>query len=73
MAHMVPPLCTLNTHHLIVGMYMGVSQNRGYHFGGPYNKDSIWGSIFGSPIKGNYVYLGCFKPIHNILEFAMIS
>ena len=33
--------------------YLGVSQNLGYHFGGPYNKDdSIWGSLLGSPYFG---------------------
>ena len=32
---------------------MGVSQNYGYHFGGPYNEDySILGSISGSPYLG---------------------
>ena len=32
---------------------MGGSQNYGYHFGGPYNKDcSILGSILGSPHFG---------------------
>ena len=32
---------------------MGVSQNWGYHFGGPCNKDySILGSILGSPYFG---------------------
>ena len=35
--------------------HMGVSQNLGYHFGGPNNQDySIWGSILGPPILGNY-------------------
>ena len=34
---------------------MGVSQNYGYLFGGPHNKDcSILGSILGSLILGNY-------------------
>ena len=33
---------------------MGVSQNKGYHSGGPYDKDdSIVGSIWGSPNLGN--------------------
>ena len=33
---------------------MGVSENRGTLFWGPYSKDpTIWGSIFGSPIFGN--------------------
>ena len=35
--------------------YMGVSQNQGYHFGGPNNKDyNILGSILGSLYLGNY-------------------
>ena len=34
---------------------MGVSQNHGYLFGGPHNKDySILGSILGPLILGNY-------------------
>ena len=33
---------------------MGVSENRGTLFGGPYNKDpTIYGTILGSPIFGN--------------------
>ena len=33
---------------------MGVSENRGTLFGGPYNKDpTMWGTILGSPIFGN--------------------
>ena len=36
-------------------MEMEVSQNEGYLFGGPHNKDhSIFGSILGPPILGNY-------------------
>ena len=36
---------------------MGVSQNWGYLFGGPYNKDySILGSILGSPYFGKLPY-----------------
>ena len=36
---------------------MRVSQNRGYHFGGPNNKDySILGSILGSPYFGKLIY-----------------
>ena len=36
---------------------MGVSQNKGYHFGAPYNKDSsILGSILGSPHLGKLPY-----------------
>ena len=34
---------------------MGVSENRGTPFGGPYTKDpTIGGTILGSPIFGNY-------------------
>ena len=37
--------------------YMGVSQNQGYHFRGPNNKDySILGSILGSPYFGKLPY-----------------
>ena len=37
--------------------HMGVSQNYGYPFGGPYNKDySILGSILGSPYLGKLPY-----------------
>ena len=33
---------------------MGVSENGGTLFGGPYNKDpTIWGPTFASPIFGN--------------------
>ena len=36
---------------------MGVSQNLGYHFGGPYNKDySILGSILRCPYLGKLPY-----------------
>ena len=36
---------------------MGVSQNYGYLFGGPNNKDySIFGSILGSPYFGKLPY-----------------
>ena len=38
---------------------MGVSQNWGYHSGGPHNKDSsILGSIWGSPYLGKVPYSG---------------
>ena len=38
---------------------MGVFQNYGYHFGGPYNKDyGILGSILGSPYVGKLPYEG---------------
>ena len=40
---------------MLVSCYlnMGISQNYGYHFGGPHNKDySILGSILGSPYFG---------------------
>ena len=37
---------------------MGVSQNEGYHFGDPHNKDySILGSILGSPYFGKPPYM----------------
>ena len=36
------------------GDYMGVSENEGTLFWGPYNKvPTIWGTILGSPIFGN--------------------
>ena len=39
--------------------YLGVSQNKGYLFGGSYNKDySILGSILGYPNLRNY-HLRC--------------
>ena len=38
---------------------MGVSQNQGYHFRGPHNKDySILGSILGSPYLGKLPCIG---------------
>ena len=38
--------------------YLGVSQNWGYLFGGPYNKDySILGSILGSPYFGKLPFI----------------
>ena len=38
----------------------GVSQNQGYNFGGPHNKDySIRGSILGSPYFGKLPYSLC--------------
>ena len=37
-----------------LSLHMGVSQNSGYLFGGPHNKDcSTLGSILGSPVLGN--------------------
>ena len=33
---------------------MGVSQNSGYPFTGPYKVYSIWGSILGPLVLGNY-------------------
>ena len=36
---------------------MGLSQNYGYHVGGPYNKDDyILGSILGTPYIGKLPY-----------------
>ena len=44
--------------YVITYMYMGVSQNLGYHFGAPYNKDySILGSILGYPYLGKLPYI----------------
>ena len=41
-------------------MGIRVSQNWGYFFGGPYNKDySILGSILGYPNFGKLPYRGC--------------
>ena len=41
---------------------MGVSQNYGYLFGGPNNKDySILGSKLGSPYFGKLPNIWCFK------------
>ena len=38
---------------------MGVSQNWGYHYGGPNDKDySILGSILGNPNVGKPLYRG---------------
>ena len=38
---------------------MGVSQNQGHHYGGPYNKDfSILGSIFRVPLFGGNYQIG---------------
>ena len=40
-----------------IGDYMWVSQNYGYLFGGPNNKDySLLGSILGSPYFGKLPY-----------------
>ena len=37
-----------------------VSQNYGYHFGGPHNKDhSILGSILGCPYLGKVPFRAC--------------
>ena len=45
----------------LCGRNMGVSENRGTLFWGPYNKDpTIEGTILGSPIVGNshiYIYI----------------
>ena len=38
---------------------MGVSENRGTSFWGPYKKDpTIWGIILGSPVFGNSLMVG---------------
>ena len=42
------------SHWLLKTSHLGVSQNKGYHFGGSYNEDySVLGSIFGFPNFGN--------------------
>ena len=47
---------------LLKGGYMGVSQNCGYLFGGPHNKDySILGSIVGCPYFGKLPYRGLYR------------
>ena len=47
---------------------IGVSQNWGYLFGGPHNKDyNLLGSILGSPFLGNYQMTSqtdCSGPAH---------
>ena len=52
-------------------MDMGVSQNRGYLLGGPYNKVySIWGSILGYPNFGKqpYIVRNAALPIPKLLD-----
>ena len=45
----------------LVGDHMGVSQNYGYLFGHPHNKDySILGSILGPPYFGKLPYILIF-------------
>ena len=61
-----PPQIDAHTH---VYIYMGVSQNYGYLFGGPHNEDySIFWSILGFPILGKYhicvyIYISRYKPL----------
>ena len=43
-------MCMYIFKHLYMYMCMGVSHNQGYHSGNP----SIWRSILGSPLWGNY-------------------
>ena len=48
---------------------MGISVNYGYLFGGPHKKDySIWGSILGSPVLGNYQIIQEELTLHKGLE-----
>ena len=48
---------------------MGVSQNQGYLFGGPYHKDySIVGSILGSPYFGKLPSIFLVKTCLNQVE-----
>ena len=50
---------------------MGVSQNQGCHFGGPYNKDySILGSTLGSPYLGKLPYLVFSKSQDHFLRLS---
>ena len=51
-------LAPLGTQTLsVMYVYIGVSQNLGYHFRGPHIKDySILGSILGSPYLGKLPY-----------------
>ena len=52
---------SFNRGSLGISRYMGVSQNSGYLFGGPHNKDySILGSILGSLYLGKLPYVGIF-------------
>ena len=59
--------CSVDPHlhglaRLLYAIQMGVSQNQGYLFGGPYNKDCIFGgSILGSPYSGK---LPNFAQVH---------
>ena len=47
---------------------MGVSQNQGYHFRGPHNKDySILGSILGLPYFGKLPYIEVRKVTMKII------
>ena len=44
---------------IYIYVYVGVSQNWGYHFRGPHKKDySVWGSMLGSPKFGKLPYIG---------------
>ena len=46
---------------------MGVTENRGSLFGGPYNKDpTIYGSIFGPPIFGNSHMNNCYQGFYKL-------
>ena len=50
--------------YIYIYVYTGVSQNQGYPFGGPYNKDyNILRSTLGPPILGNYhIQNGTYDP-----------
>ena len=50
-------LALLKIPNILQFLCIGLSQNEGYHFGGPYNKDyGILGSILGSPYFGKLLY-----------------
>ena len=57
--------------------FVGVSQNYGYLFGGPHNKDySLLGSILRSPILGNYLVSlpgAGFYDVFDVCFYAMVS
>ena len=61
-----------NIVYIHIYIYMGVSQNYGYLFGGPCNKDySIWGPILGSPYFGKLPYMHLYTHILG-LDFLLL-
>ena len=58
---------------LTVNRNLGVSQNYGYLFGGPHNKDySILGSILGSPYFGKLPFRYCQGSIGGFQEIRSL-